>query len=259
MVSTNAVGTHFNVVWVIIRFILVISFLLLLYSLCCHTRLPSWSQCGKEQNWVNKATTTIFFIYFFNSIYNNNINDEVSECPFSIEPKARTTNIPTKRCKVPDTQNSHAAHTNVSLISLSLHLHTLHSSLAGNSGRLTWLRLQQLQEQCYPFRTVCVIFLCIQTKVWLPGLGIFHMRTDVNARNCTWLAVVCVCLCAFVCVCVCVCVCALKQNVEEKSLAAQGNRTCLNGMSVWSSTNWATSPPQQNNTFLQHSFYCYGI
>ena len=149
-----------------------------------------------------------FFIYSLNSIYNNNNNNnEVFECPFSIEPKARTTNIPTKRCKVPDTQNSHAARTNVSLISLSLHLHTLHSSLAGNSGRLTWLRLQQLQEQCYPFRTVCVIFLCIQTKVWLPGLGIFHMRTDVNARNCTWLAVVCVCLCAFVCACVCMCVC----------------------------------------------------
>ena len=55
--------------------------------------------------------------------YNNNDN-EVFECPFSIEPKARTTNIQTKRLKVPDTENPHAAHTNVLLMSLSLHLHT---------------------------------------------------------------------------------------------------------------------------------------
>ena len=54
-------------------------------------------------------------------IYDNN---EVFERPFSIEPKARTTNVQTKRRKVPDTQNSHAAHINVSLISPSTFTHT---------------------------------------------------------------------------------------------------------------------------------------
>ena len=40
----------------------------------------------------------------------------------------------------------------------------LHLSLAGNLGHLTWVRLQQPQEQRYPFLTVCVLFLCVQTK-----------------------------------------------------------------------------------------------
>ena len=35
--------------------------------------------------------------------------------------------------------------------------------LARNSGRITW------------------VFLCVQTMVWLPVLGIFNMRTDVDA------------------------------------------------------------------------------
>ena len=39
-------------------------------------------------------------------------------------------------------------------------------SLAGNSGRLTWVRLQQPQEQCYPFLSVCAVFLCVQTMVY---------------------------------------------------------------------------------------------
>ena len=34
----------------------------------------------------------------------------------------------------------------------------LHLPLAGNSGRLTWIRLQQPQEQRYPFLTVCAVF-----------------------------------------------------------------------------------------------------
>ena len=29
----------------------------------------------------------------------------------------------------------------------------------------------------------------------------------------------------------------------EKSLAARGSQTCLSGVPVWRSTNWATSPP----------------
>ena len=54
---------------------------------------------------------------------NNNNNNEVFERPFSVEPKARTANSQTNRHKVPDTKNSHTAHTNVSLTLLSLHLH----------------------------------------------------------------------------------------------------------------------------------------
>ena len=29
-----------------------------------------------------------------------------------------------------------------------------------------------------------VIFLCVQTKIWLPVFGIFNVRTDVNACDC---------------------------------------------------------------------------
>ena len=54
-------------------------------------------------------------------------------------------------------------------------------SLAGNSGRLTWVRLQQPQEQCYPFLSVCAVFLCVQTIVWLPVFGIFNVCTDVES------------------------------------------------------------------------------
>ena len=46
-------------------------------------------------------------------------------------------------------------------------------------------RLQQPQEQRYPFLTVHAVFSCVQTKVRLPVLWIFHVRTDVNARDCT--------------------------------------------------------------------------
>ena len=58
---------------------------------------------------------------------------------------------------------------------------SLHLSLAGNSGCLTWVRLQQPQEQRYPFLTVRAVFSCVPRKVWLPMLGIFNVRTDVNA------------------------------------------------------------------------------
>ena len=62
-------------------------------------------------------------------------------------------------------------------------------SLAGrNSGCLTWVRLQQPQEQRYPFLTVHEVFSFVHTAVWLPVLGIFNVRTDVSACDCTrWL------------------------------------------------------------------------
>ena len=58
-------------------------------------------------------------------------------------------------------------------------------SLAGNSSHLTWVRLQQPQEQRYPLLTVRAVFSRVQTKIWLPVLGIFNVRTDANARDCT--------------------------------------------------------------------------
>ena len=108
---------------------------------------------------------------------------------------------------------------------------SLHWSHAGNSARLTWVRLQQPQEQRHPFLTVGVVYLCVQTKVWLPMLGILNVYTDVNACDCTrglyghrkslhW-----------------------KLTLGEKSLAPSGNRTSLSGVPVLHSTSWATSPP----------------
>ena len=62
----------------------------------------------------------------------------------------------------------------------------LHSSLTvGNSGGLTWVRLQQPQEQRYPFLTVCAVFSCVQTKVGLPLFGIVKVCTDNNACDFT--------------------------------------------------------------------------
>ena len=36
-------------------------------------------------------------------------------------------------------------------------------------------KAQQPQEQRYPFLFVCVVFLCVQTMVWLPVSGIFNV------------------------------------------------------------------------------------
>ena len=57
---------------------------------------------------------------------------------------------------------------NVSLsLSLSLSLSSYSLSLAGNSGRLTW------------------VFSCVQTMVWLPVFGVFNVPADVDACDCT--------------------------------------------------------------------------
>ena len=58
-------------------------------------------------------------------------------------------------------------------------------SLVGNWGRLTWVNLQQPLEQCYPFLSVCAVFLCIQTMGWLPIFGIFNVCINVSACDCT--------------------------------------------------------------------------
>ena len=49
-------------------------------------------------------------------------------------------------------------------------------------------KAQQPQEQRYPFLSVCVVFSCVQTIVWLPLVpvfGIFNVHTDVDACDCT--------------------------------------------------------------------------
>ena len=49
-------------------------------------------------------------------------------------------------------------------------------------------KAQQPQEQRYPFLSVCAVFSCVQTIVWLPLVpvfGIFNVHTDVDACHCT--------------------------------------------------------------------------
>ena len=36
-------------------------------------------------------------------------------------------------------------------------------------------KAQQLQEQRYPFLSVCAVFSCVRTMVWLPVFGIFNV------------------------------------------------------------------------------------
>ena len=57
-------------------------------------------------------------------------------------------------------------------------------SLAGNSGRLTWVR-HSSRKSSATYSYQCVVFLCVRTMVWLPVLGIFNVRTDVDACDCT--------------------------------------------------------------------------
>ena len=46
-------------------------------------------------------------------------------------------------------------------------------------------KVQQLQEQRYPFLPVCAVFSCVQTMVWLPMFGILNVCKDVDACDCT--------------------------------------------------------------------------
>ena len=57
--------------------------------------------------------------------------------------------------------------------------------LAADSGCLAWVRVQQPQDRRCPFLSVCVVFLCVQTGIWLPVFGVFNVRTDVGACDCT--------------------------------------------------------------------------
>ena len=51
--------------------------------------------------------------------------------------------------------------------------------------RLSYLgKAQQLQEQHYPFLSVCTAFSGVQTIVQLPVFGLFNMLTDADACDC---------------------------------------------------------------------------
>ena len=57
--------------------------------------------------------------------------------------------------------------------------------LCGKFGSPYMGKAQQLQEQRYPFLSVCAVFPCVQTMIWLPVFGFFNVRTDGDACDCT--------------------------------------------------------------------------
>ena len=60
----------------------------------------------------------------------------------------------------------------------------LHLSRKRNLGCLTWVRLQQLPAQRFPSLSVCAVFSCVQTMLWLPESGICNMHTGADACDC---------------------------------------------------------------------------
>ena len=46
------------------------------------------------------------------------------------------------------------------------------------------VKLQQPQEQHYPFLPMCAVVVCVQTMECLPVFGIFNVRKEVGALNC---------------------------------------------------------------------------
>ena len=87
---------------------------------------------------------------------------------------------------------------------------------------------QPPQEKRYPFIPVWVVFICVQTMVWLPLFGIYNMHiNDV----CVWLHTRAVRTPSES---------ALKADSGRKTLAAPGTRTRVSvapGFSVGRSTN----------------------
>ena len=63
----------------------------------------------------------------------------------------------------------------------------LHLSLVGNLGCLTWVRLQQRQEQCYPFLLVCAVFSCPNNGVAANTRDLLYTQMLMHAiTHCTW-------------------------------------------------------------------------
>ena len=96
-----------------------------------------------------------------------------------------------------------------------------------NSGRLTWVRLQQPHEQCYPFLTVRAVFSCVQAKVGLRSLTCDHILQQAIAHEgCTDT------------------VGESKLKVDSgRKLPCRTEDSTLGGVPVRRSVNWATSPP----------------
>ena len=46
------------------------------------------------------------------------------------------------------------------------------------------VKLQQQQEQHYPFLPMCAVVVCVQTMECLPVFGIFNVRKEVGALSC---------------------------------------------------------------------------
>ena len=52
---------------------------------------------------------------------------------------------------------------------------------------LTWVRHSSYKScatHSYPFLSVCVVYSCVRTVLWLPVSGIFNVHTDANAGSC---------------------------------------------------------------------------
>ena len=62
---------------------------------------------------------------------------------------------------------------------------SLYPLLELESSYLSKAVIQQPQEQRYPFLPTHAVFSCVHTKVRLLMLGVFNVRTDVNACGCT--------------------------------------------------------------------------
>ena len=117
-------------------------------------------------------------------------------------------------------------------------------SLMANLGRLPWvIKTQQPQEQRYPFPSVCVVFSCFQTTLWMPTLEILNMSTDVD-----------------ICLMDTIRESVLKVDSGRKSLAALGTWTRVSivpGFSVRCSANWAIPTPlacEKNTVATVHVF-----
>ena len=54
----------------------------------------------------------------------------------------------------------------------------------GKFDSLYLAKAQQPQEQRYPLLSVCAVFLCVQTMVWLPSVWDFNIRLYVVACDC---------------------------------------------------------------------------
>ena len=53
----------------------------------------------------------------------------------------------------------------------------------GKCGSPRLGKAQPPKEQRYPFLSGCVVFSCVKTMVWLPVLGIFNERTNIDASD----------------------------------------------------------------------------